>query len=149
MFKCKQYYAIRQSADTHISQVHRRTLYDDKRGVGEPINETGQYGDGLIVRGSHVLLFDTINASTVYHRLIGESLMLKPEYMFIEDTGTPSAFMEKYYTNVRFSVVIMLRLVIKLLHQCGIQWYDYVRNLSLTEDTRCPISKLCYSANPF
>ena len=76
--------------------------------MGEPINETGQYGDGLIVRGLHVLLFDTINVSTVYHRLVGEGLMLKPEYMFIDDTGLPSAFMAKYYTNVRFSVFVLI-----------------------------------------
>lgn len=35
--------------------VHRRTLMDDGRGVGQPINETGLSGNGLITTGIHYL----------------------------------------------------------------------------------------------
>lgn len=73
------------------------------------MNETGQYGDGLIIRGTHTLLFDTIDKSTIAHRLLGESLMLKPEYMFIEDNGLPSSFTEKYFTNVRLNCTIIFK----------------------------------------
>ncbi len=83
--------------------MHRRTLYDDRRGVGEPINETGLDGKGLIIRGTHYLLFDTIEQSTVDQRVLGEALMLRPELLFVEDSGSPSDFMDKYFTNVSIS----------------------------------------------
>jgi len=36
-------------------QLHRRLLFDDAFGVGEPLNETA-YGTGLVARGKHWLL---------------------------------------------------------------------------------------------
>ena len=69
--------------------------------MGEPINETGLDGKGLVIRGAHILLFDDIMKSTVDHRVIGEELMLRPELLFIQDTGSPNDFINKYYTNVR------------------------------------------------
>ena len=81
------------------TQVHRRLLHTSHDSV-EPLNETGLNGDGLIIRGSHLLFFDTIDKSTVAHRVAGTALMLRPEYLFIEDEGSPGDFMNKYYTNV-------------------------------------------------
>jgi len=83
--------------------VHRRCLHDDGRGVGEPLNETGQFGDGLIIRGKHLVLLDNYVNSTVYQRLLGEMLMLEPMQAFMPSTDSPSDYMEKYFTDVRYS----------------------------------------------
>ena len=82
------------------SQVHRRCLHDDGRGVGEPLNETGQFGDGLIIRGRHLVLLDDYVNSTFYQRLLGELLMLEPMQAFMPSTDSPSDYMDKYFTNV-------------------------------------------------
>ena len=66
--------------------MHRRIFHDDKRGVSEPLNETGQYGDGLIIRGKQYVMLDNITSSTFLHRLLGEGLMLQPELAFFEST---------------------------------------------------------------
>ena len=84
-------------------QIHRRTAYDDRRGVGEPLNEPGVDGKGLIVRGRHIVILDNIQNSTFYHRMLGEVMMLIEYPMFISDAGDPSAYIQKYMTNVSLS----------------------------------------------
>lgn len=62
--------------------VHRRLLYDDKRGVGEALNEPGRDGRGLIVRGRFLILLEDIKTSAKFHRVLGEEEMLKPLFAF-------------------------------------------------------------------
>ena len=57
--------------------VHRRTLYDDAQGVGEPINEVA-FGTGLVVRGQHYLLFQSPENSARYHRPMAQRLFMSP-----------------------------------------------------------------------
>ena len=63
-------------------QLHRRTLGEDGKGVGEALNETGQFGDGLITRGKHYLLFDTVKSSAKQHRLLAGQVFLQPLVAF-------------------------------------------------------------------
>lgn len=62
--------------------VHRRTLYDDNFGVGEPLNETGADGKGLIVRGKHWLAFDNLEELLKDIRLTNLKLFNKPLVLF-------------------------------------------------------------------
>ena len=68
-------------------KVHRRLLHDDKRGVGEPLNETGVSGDGLIIRGKHLLMLDTVEHSAYAQRMMAEELMMIPELSFTSNDG--------------------------------------------------------------
>ena len=76
--------------------VHRRLLVDDRRGVGEPLNESGVFGDGLIIRGRHWVVFDTVQNSSATHRLLGEQLLLRPTLAFHRDRRSPSDYNKNY-----------------------------------------------------
>jgi len=57
--------------------VHRRTLYDDALGVGEPLNETA-FGTGLVVRGKQFLILDLPTSSALVHRVASQQLFMYP-----------------------------------------------------------------------
>ncbi|CAF2951488.1 unnamed protein product [Rotaria sp. Silwood2] len=57
--------------------IHRRTLYDDSQGVGEPMNETA-YGQGLVICGKHFLIVEPPESSALYHRPIAQYLYMSP-----------------------------------------------------------------------
>eukprot|EP00998_Keelungia_sp_KM082_P000717 NODE_1082_length_1479_cov_47.656065_g1071_i0.p1 GENE.NODE_1082_length_1479_cov_47.656065_g1071_i0~~NODE_1082_length_1479_cov_47.656065_g1071_i0.p1 ORF type:complete len:454 (-),score=88.23 NODE_1082_length_1479_cov_47.656065_g1071_i0:118-1338(-) len=74
--------------------VHRRLLYDDTEGVGEPLNETQfvtgysnncpamgcghHYGPGLITRGRHWLLPAHADTASVFWRPAQDAVFAKP-----------------------------------------------------------------------
>lgn len=70
-------------------QVHRRLLYDDSRGVGEPLLEPGIYHDGLVVRGRHLILLDTAESSAEQHRLLAQQEFMAPQLVLAPGGGSP------------------------------------------------------------
>jgi lysosomal alpha-mannosidase len=84
--------------------VHRRLQADDGRGVGEPLNETGIDGNGLIIRATHRVSFDISNAAaSISRRTALADLMWRDNYRYaaLVNGITPSSFITAY--NVSFS----------------------------------------------
>ena len=57
--------------------LHRRLVWDDKLGAHEALNETA-YGEGLVVRGRHILLLEPPALSAAYHRVNSQRLYMHP-----------------------------------------------------------------------
>lgn len=68
--------------------LHRRLLVDDHRGVGEPLDEKGVSGKGLIVRGKLCLTLAPPKSSGALHRELGEKLLLEPVLAFAPNSLT-------------------------------------------------------------
>ena len=79
--------------------LHRRLLADDKRGVGEPLNEPGVQGKGLIVRGKLCLTLAPPWSSAALHRELGERLLLEPVLAF-----APNSLTFKQWTSRHISM---------------------------------------------
>ena len=76
--------------------VHRRTLYDDSQGVGEPMNETA-YGQGLVIRGKHFLIVEPPEFSALYHRIAAQNLFMNP----LKTYALPNISYANYSNNYR------------------------------------------------
>jgi len=64
--------------------------------VEEPLNENGQFGDGLIARGKHLLLLDKIENSGKLHRQLGERLLLPATILIHNGSESISDFYKNY-----------------------------------------------------
>ncbi|XP_055014640.1 LOW QUALITY PROTEIN: lysosomal alpha-mannosidase [Boleophthalmus pectinirostris] len=72
--------------------LHRRLLYDDVRGVAEPLNETSElFPDGLVVRGTLLLSLDPPKSAADKHRPLGQETVLQPLLSFTKGKPEPSA----------------------------------------------------------
>lgn len=69
--------------------LHRRLLYDDVRGVGEPLSEPGDFYDGLVVRGRLLLTLTSPDLAADAHRPLAQGMVFQPLLSF--QNGTPSA----------------------------------------------------------
>uniref|UniRef100_A0A7N8YBV0 Lysosomal alpha-mannosidase n=1 Tax=Mastacembelus armatus TaxID=205130 RepID=A0A7N8YBV0_9TELE len=59
--------------------LHRRLLYDDFRGVGEPLNEISSiFPEGLVVRGRLLLSLDRPPTAADTHRPLAQQVVLQP-----------------------------------------------------------------------
>jgi len=63
--------------------LHRITLNDDSLGVGEPLNEKGSDGKGLVVNGKVRLVFSSVAASARIHRQLAHAVNSGPVAMFV------------------------------------------------------------------
>lgn len=72
-----------------LLQVHRRLLHDDNRGVAEPLLEPGDYHDGLVVRGRHLILLETADSSADHHRLWAQQEFMAPQLVLAPGGGPP------------------------------------------------------------
>ncbi|RLV64017.1 hypothetical protein DV515_00017680 [Chloebia gouldiae] len=67
--------------------VHRRLLNDDNRGLGEPLDEPGVDGRGLVVRGRHLVLLDTVVAAADQHRPRAQEMVTSPSVVLAPGPG--------------------------------------------------------------
>ncbi|XP_076147474.1 lysosomal alpha-mannosidase [Alosa pseudoharengus] len=76
--------------------LHRRLLYDDVRGVGEPLNETSEAGgpEGLVVRGRLLLSLTPPDTAADSHRPLAQAQVLQPLLSFQEGPAPASARLE-------------------------------------------------------
>lgn len=74
--------------------VHRRLLADDGRGVGEPLNETGTTGLGLVTTGIQRISLDTAANSPILHKWNTRALNFQPLLSFTPLTGTPQQWLQ-------------------------------------------------------
>jgi len=76
--------------------------------VLEHLNETGQFGDGLIVRGTNLLVVDTIENSARIHRSVGERVFLPAMKIFHRGTTTPEEYTQSYNVEVGIESLMVL-----------------------------------------
>ena len=81
--------------------IQRRLLHDDGRGVGEPLNETGIDGKGLIIRTLHrVSLAASAVAGAAARRTAVADLMYRPVVAYSPLGGaTPAAWVAAHAAN--------------------------------------------------
>lgn len=68
------------------SQVHRRLLVDDERGVSEPLLETDT---GDKVRGRHLVILSSVSDAAARHRLLAEQEVLAPQVVLAQGGSSP------------------------------------------------------------
>jgi lysosomal alpha-mannosidase len=95
--------------------VHRRLLRDDNRGVGEPLNETGINGLGLIARGLHLVSLDSAATAGVSRRTNVANQLSKPIVAYTALPGGSTAAQWLQTHNSSYAGVVALPANVHLL----------------------------------
>uniref|UniRef100_A0A3B4WWI6 Alpha-mannosidase n=1 Tax=Seriola lalandi dorsalis TaxID=1841481 RepID=A0A3B4WWI6_SERLL len=75
--------------------LHRRLLYDDVRGVAEPLNETSNiFPEGLVVRGRLLLSLDPPSVAADAHRPLAQEVVMQPLLTFTNGDLSPNTRLE-------------------------------------------------------
>ncbi|VDN38778.1 unnamed protein product, partial [Gongylonema pulchrum] len=80
--------------------LHRRSFYDDNFGVSEPLDEPGEKGQGLVVRGRHWLVVDVPEKSAKMHRPLAYEIYNSPLVTLSERSMVPSDYCRAFITEV-------------------------------------------------
>ncbi|VBB25890.1 unnamed protein product [Acanthocheilonema viteae] len=79
--------------------LHRRSFYDDNFGVGEALDELGDTGQGLVVRGRHWIIMESPEDSAKLHRPLAFELYNSPLITFAKRKMAPSDYGQKFITE--------------------------------------------------
>jgi lysosomal alpha-mannosidase len=84
--------------------IHRRLLYDDNRGVSEPLNETGVDGRGLVVTVRHWIFLESSEKSAQLHRPFSIERASPVTVALTPLIGAPQDYCSRYRTTEAFAV---------------------------------------------
>lgn len=94
------FYVVNDSvASFLLIQLHRRLLYDDNKGVVEPLDENA-YGQGLVVRGKHVVQINDLTAAANAHRLKAVESAYQPVPTFAKTPLKLEDWRQKFGSSV-------------------------------------------------
>jgi len=105
--------------------VHRRTLVDDRRGVGEPINETQgitpypnpvRVGTGMGISGTHYLLLSSPAAASAAYRPLMDRIYSEPYVAFTPVANSASFITNHVATRTRLATSLPLNIQLMTFH---------------------------------
>jgi len=105
--------------------VHRRTLVDDRRGVGEPINETQgitpypnpvRVGPGMGISGTHYLLLSPPTSAALSFRPLMDRIYSAPYLSFTPVANSATFITNHVTTKTRLSTSLPVNVQLMTLH---------------------------------
>ncbi|PAV76402.1 hypothetical protein WR25_05652 [Diploscapter pachys] len=82
--------------------LHRRCFYDDKLGVDEALDEPGNDGKGLVVRGTRRIVIGSAQTAASLHRPLALETFYKPVIAY----STGDAIQPVKFTNLKTNITV-------------------------------------------